>query len=123
MARYNYEDPNAIRYNSQSSLLPNLVQVPKEAPAQLSNQLTEWAKEQGAQRLAMLGLGVPLALGGVIPTIRYGISNSPKVQTAIMSLGNLPIGRNIVEFGKAAANNPVVQKADKTLTKFIDWIF
>ena len=52
MARFNYEDPNAVRYN-QTGLLPNLVIVPRETPQQLErnlqdagNFLTEWASKQ-----------------------------------------------------------------------------
>jgi len=121
--KYNYEDPNAIRYSSQS-LLPNLVQVPKEAPTQFANQMKDWTKGQVEDKAAMIGLvGAPLVLGGVIPTVRYGVTISPKAQATIAALGNLPIGRNIVNFGQAAANNPMLQKADRAVTKLIDWIF
>lgn len=113
--RYNYEDPNAIRYNTQS-LLPNLVQVPKEAPTQFEKWLQDTGKAAGnwiqAQAVPQLALFVAsdktpadfAKVGGM------KVLNNPAVANAIATFGATQFGSPIINGVKQIAASPVGKK-------------
>ena len=116
MARYNYEDQNAVRYN-QPSLLPNLVITPKNSRQQLERNLqdagnfvTEWASKQ-----------IPLAMvsyyatgktpGGLLTAGLNKVGQYAPIASGIAALGASRFGAPIVNGLKNFSKTPVAKIA------------
>lgn len=114
------------RYNNYpQSLLPNLIQVPKEAPAQFENWLKDTGKTAGQW---IQGQAVPQLISivatGKTPAqlFRSGgsrVLNNPAVANGIATFAATRFGEPVVNGLKTFANSPMSKK----IMDWADWIF
>lgn len=109
-------------------LLPNLVIVPRDAQVQAQQTLSDLrnsAISQGAEQAMQYGarFGQPLLYGLTLSGMGRAALNHPSVAPTITAISATQLGRPIVNGLQRVVNNPLTQKADKAMSKMIDWIF
>ena len=116
MARFNYEDPNAVKYN-QTGLLPNLVIMQKNAPQQLErnlqdagNFLTEWASKQIPLTMATYYASGKTP-GGLFRAGLGKLGSLPPVANGIAALGANRFAAPLINGLKSFSKTPAAKVA------------
>lgn len=127
---------NQVEYVQTTNAYGQPVRVPTNAATQVGEVLNDyvvnpawnWLKEKGAE-MATLGaltaggaVGASVYGGSPIGAARLAINSHSYLPSAIASFAATQIGRPIVSGLNSFVSNPYVQKVDRAIGKYGDWI-